>query len=62
MSNQNSADESLTSIAHVPSKEVKVVLELKRIVEASPWGLPNIMYSSPLVSRAVKMPRRLALS
>ena len=44
MSNQNSADESLASIAHVPYKELKVVLELKRGVEAGHWGLPDIMY------------------
>jgi len=34
MSNQNSVDESLASIAHVPEKEVKGVLKLKRMVEA----------------------------
>ena len=38
-SNQNSADESLASIAHVPDKEVKGVLELKRMVEAWPLGV-----------------------
>jgi hypothetical protein len=35
------------------------VLKLKRIVKAWPLG---IMYSRPLIGRAVIMPRRLALS
>ena len=39
MSNQNSANKSLTSITHVPDKEVKGVLELKRIVKAWPLGV-----------------------
>jgi hypothetical protein len=39
VSNQDSADESLTSIANIPYEEVKGVLELKRMVEAWPLGV-----------------------
>jgi len=38
ISNQDSAGESLTSIANVPYEEVKGMLELKRMVEAWPLG------------------------
>jgi hypothetical protein len=44
-SNQNSADESLASIAHVLDKEVKGVLELKRMVEAWPLGVADAPFA-----------------